>query len=115
MELVLFPRVTPLRVKQPLWEMEQQRRRPNVIEMLQVHIDARAHDTGIRSDRGSDQVGCEFEHGVNIEGGSEPLLRELDPVALDAREADLERVTVWSHGEHGNGLAWRLRRCDHRA
>ena len=45
----------------------------------------------------ADEVGRELEDGVVVEVGGEPLLGQLDAVALDAREADFERVALGAH------------------
>ena len=44
----------------------------------------------------------------------EPFLRQLDAIALDAREADFECVALGPHGLDLDRLARRLRRSDDR-
>jgi hypothetical protein len=51
---------------------------------------------------------------VVVERCRQPLVRQLDAVALDAREADLQRVALGPHGLHADSLARLLRRRDHR-
>ena len=41
-----------------------------------------------------DKIGREFEDRVIVEVGGQPLRGQLDPVALDAREANFERVAI---------------------
>ncbi len=36
---------------------------------------------------GADQIGAQNEDGVLVEVGGQPLLGQLDPIALDAGEA----------------------------
>ncbi len=61
---------------------------------------------------GPTRSGREFQDRVVVEVGGEPLLRQLDAVAFDAREADFERVALRAHGLDLNRLARRLRRGD---
>ena len=63
---------------------------------------------------GADQVRRELQDRVVVELGGQPLLRQLDAVALDAREADLERVALGPHRLDLDRLARRLRRRDDR-
>ena len=68
----------------------------------------------IASDRRADEVGAEFKDGVVVEVGCQPLLRQLDAIALDAGKADFERVALGADGLDLNRLARRLRRGDDR-
>ena len=48
-------------------------------------------------DRRADEVGRQLQDGVVVELGGQPLLGQLDAIALDAREADLQRVALGPH------------------
>ena len=63
---------------------------------------------------GPDEVRGELQDGVVVEVGGQPLLRQFDAVALDAREADFERIALGADGLDLDGLARRLRRRDDR-
>ena len=67
---------------------------------------------GVPRDRRPDEVGGEFQDGVVVELGRQPLLGQLDAIALDAREADFERIALGADGLDLDGLARRLRRGD---
>ena len=82
--------------------------------MREAHVLTLADDALIAGDRRTDEIRVELENGVGIEVGRQPFVRQLDAVALDAREADLERIALGAHGLDLNGLAWRLRRRHHR-
>ncbi len=73
-----------------------------------------ADDAGVLRDRRADEVGREDEDRIVVEFGRESFLRQLHAVAFDAREADLERVSLGPHGLDLNRLARRLRRGDDR-
>ena len=94
------------------WKSE--RGRPHVAQVLEAQVDAFADDAGVPRDRRADEVGGQLQHGVVVELGGQPFLRQLDAIALDAREADFERVALGPHGLDLNGLARRLRRRDDR-
>ena len=57
-------------------------------------------------------VSSRTESSLNV--GRQPFLRQFDAVALDAREADFERVALGPHGLDLDRLARRLRRRDDR-
>ncbi len=113
-ELRLLAGVAPLRVEQPLGDVEDERGGPHVAQMLEAHVHALADDAGVARDGRPDEVGAEFEDRVVVEVGGQPLLRQLDAIAFDAREADLESVALGAHGLDLNRLARRLRRSDDR-
>ena len=68
----------------------------------------------VAGDRRADQVGRQFQDRVVVELGGQAFLGQLDAVALDAREADLQCVAVGADGLDLDGLARRLRRGDDR-
>ncbi len=114
-ELRLLAGVAPLRVEQALGEVEEQRRRPHVAQVLEVQVHALADDAGVPRDRtGRPGPGVSSRIGVVVELGRQPLLGQLDAIALDAREADFERVALGPHGLDLDRLARRLRRRDDR-
>ena len=113
-ELRLLAGIAPLGVEQPLGEVEDERGRPHVAEVLEVQVHALADDAGVARDRWADEVGREFQDGVVVEVGGQPLLGQLHAVALDAREADFERIALGAHGLDLDRLARRLRRGDDR-
>ena len=112
MELRLLAGVTPFRVEQALGDVEEQRGRPHVAQVLQVHVHAFADDAGIAGDGGADEVGAELEDGIFVEVGCEAFLGQFDAVAFDAGEADFERVALRADGFDLDRLARRLRRGD---
>ena len=89
-ELGLLAGVAPLGVEQTLGEVEEQRGRPHVAQVLEVQVHAFADDAGVAGDRRADQIGGQLQDRVVVELGGEPLLRQFDAVALDAREADFQ-------------------------
>ena len=93
-ELRLLAGVAPFRVEQALGDVEDQRGRPHVAEMLQAQIDAFADDAGIARDGGADEVGRQFQDRIVVEFGRQPFLGQFDAIAFDAREADFERVAL---------------------
>ena len=93
-ELRLLAGVAPLRVEQPLGDVEDERGRPHVAQVLEVHVHAFADDAGVARDRRADEVGAEFQDRVVVEVGGQPFLGQLDAIAFDAREADFERVAL---------------------
>ena len=62
MELGLFARIAPLRVEQPLRQVKQQRRGPQVSRVSQIEIDPLADDALIPRNGWSHDVGGEFQH-----------------------------------------------------
>ena len=92
--------------------MEEQGGGAHVAEMFEIEVDAFADDAGVPRDRTARRVGGEFQDRVVVEVGGQPLLGQLDAIALDAREADFQRVAVGAHGLDLDGLARRLRRSD---
>ena len=62
----------------------------------------------------ADEVGGQFQDGVLVEVGCQPLLGQFDAVAFDAREADFERVALGADRLDLDRLARRLRRRDDR-
>ena len=106
--------VAPLAENQVRREFVDDLRWPHVAGVHEVQIDLLADDPGVARLGGADQVGRELQHGVVVELGRQPLLRQLDAIAFDAREADLERVALGPDGLHLDGLARRLRRRDDR-
>src|SRR5664280_931916 len=77
--------------------------------MGEAHVLTLADDALIAGNRWADEIRVEFENGVCIEIGRQAILRQLDAVALDAREADLEGIALGAHGLDLDGLARRLR------
>ncbi len=66
----------------------------------------------LRVIEGPTNSGVELEDRVVVELGRKPFLGQLDAVAFDAWEADLERVALGAHGLDLDRFARRLRRCD---
>jgi len=58
----------------------------------------------------ADEVGRENQDRIVVKFRRQPFLRQLDSVAFDPREADLESITLRAYGPHLNGLTRRLRR-----
>ena len=72
--------------------------------MLDRPIDVLADDPLVLGDRGADQVGRQLQHRIGAEAGRQALVRQLDAVALDPREADRQRIPVRADGLHPDGL-----------
>ena len=111
-ELRLLAGVAPLGVEQVLGEREEERGLPHVPKVPERHVHGLADDAGVARDGRSDQVGCQLEDGIVVEAGGEALLGQLDPVALDPREADFQVVAVGAHGLDLHRLPRRLWRGD---
>ncbi len=58
MELRLLAGVAPFRVEQALGDVEEQRGRPHVAQVLQVQVHALADDAGVARDGRADEVGA---------------------------------------------------------
>src|SRR2546423_1165586 len=82
--------------------------------MNQRQVDAFADDSLVPGHRGTDELRREYQRRVIGEFRREPVLRQLDAVSLDAREADLARIALRADGVDVNRFARRLRRSDHR-
>ena len=105
--------VAPFGVEQALGKLEEHRRQPCLLQMLQVQVDRLADDALVPRLRRADEIGREDERRVVGELRDQPLRGQLHAVADHAREADLQRVALGAHRLHLNGLARRLRRRDH--
>ena len=68
----------------------------------------------VLGDRRADEVRGQLQHGVVIELGGEPFLRQFDPIACHTGKADFEGIAVGTNGLDLDGLAGRLRRRNHR-
>ena len=68
----------------------------------------------LRVIEGPDEIGAEHQDGIVVEVGGQPFFRQLDAIAFDARETDLERVALGADGLDLDRLARRLRRRDDR-
>src|SRR5207248_1252805 len=66
-KLWLLTGIAKLRVEQSLGNVEQQRGRPHVPQVLQTKIDALADDAGISRDRRADDVGGEYQYRIIVE------------------------------------------------
>jgi len=109
-QLRLLARITEFPEQQVLGEMIGDRARPDLAQVLQVQRDAFADDALKQDLARADQLGRQLEPRVFGELRRDALVRQLDPVAFDAREADLERRPLL-HGVDAYGLA-RARRLD---
>ena len=96
-ELRLLAGIAPFRVEQPLGEVEEERGRPHVAQVLEVQVDAFADDAGVARDRRADEIGGQFQDGIVVEVGGQPFLGQFDAIAFDAREADFEGVALGAH------------------
>ena len=96
-ELRLLAGVAPLRVEQPLGDVEDERGRPHVAQMLEAHVHAFADDAGVARDGRPDEVGAEYQDGVVVEVGGQPFFRQLHAIAFDAGKADFEGVALGAH------------------
>ena len=114
MQLRLLSGIAPLGLQQPLREMEQQGRAPQVAGVHQVEVHALTDDALVAGDGRSYKVGGQVQRLIGGEGRFQALLRQLDTVAGDAREADLAGIAFGADGLDLHGLARRLRRSDHR-
>ena len=92
----------------------QDLRGPHVAGVNEIEVDLFADDPGVLGLGRADEVGRQFQNGVVVELGRQPLLGQLDAIALDARETDLEGVALGPHRFDLDGLARRLRRRDDR-
>ena len=110
----LFARIPPFGVEQTPRQVVQERRRTDILEVLEAEIDLLADNTRVSGDRRSDEVRSELQDGVCVELGREVLLRQLDAVALDTRKANFQGIAFRAHSFHLNRLARGLRRRDHR-
>ena len=86
-ELRFLAGIAPFRVEQALSEVEEQRGRPHVAQMLEVQVDALADDAGVARDRWADEVGRQLQDGIVVEFGRQPFLGQFDAIAFDARES----------------------------
>ena len=113
-QLRLLAGVAPLLVEQALRQVEEQRRGPNVLEVFDRHVCRFADDALVARVRRTDEIRRQLQHRVGVEGGREPLGRQLDAIALDAREANLQMVPVRPNRLHLHGLPRRAWRRDDR-
>ena len=113
-ELGFLAGVAPFRVEQPLRHLKDEGGGTHVAEVLEAHVHAFADDAGVARNGRADQIGIEFQDGFFVKIGAETLLRQLDAIAFDAREANFERVAFWLHSLDLNRLTRRLRRRDDR-
>ncbi len=96
-ELRLLAGIAPFRVEQALGDVEEERGRPHVAQVLQAQVHAFADDAGVARDGRADKVGAEYQDGVVVEVGGQPFLGQLHAIAFDAREADFERIALGAH------------------
>ena len=75
--------------------------------MREVEIHGFADDACVPGLGGPDPLGGEFQHGVFVEFGGEAVCGQLDAVAGDPGEADLQVVPLRPDGLHVHGLARR--------
>ena len=80
-EFRLLARIAPFRVQQPLGDMEKERGRTHVAQMLQIVIDTFADDAGVAGLRRPDQIGTEFEDESSLNSAS-AVLRAIRPGSL---------------------------------
>src|SRR5690606_7100929 len=62
---------------------------PQLSGVDKVQLDSFADDAPVMGNGGPNQLRGQFQDMVLGEGRLEPLLRQLDPIPLDPREADL--------------------------
>ena len=87
---------------------------PHVAQVFEVHVHAFADDAGVPRDGRADEVGRELQDRVVVEVGGQPLLRQLDAIALDARESGFRARRARGGRLDLDGLARRLGRGDDR-
>ena len=112
-QLGFFSRIAPLRLQQPLRQVKQQSRSPQIAGVHEVEIHPFADDALVAGDGGADEVWGQHQCRIGGEGRLQALLRQLDAVAGDAREADFAGIALRRDGLDLYGLAGRLWRCDH--
>ena len=67
---------------------------PDVFEMIDRQVGGFADDALVARLRRSDEIRCQFELRVVGERGREPLSRQLDAIALHAREPNLQMIPI---------------------
>ena len=108
MEFRLLARIAPLCVEQPLGEMKEQSRAPEVAGVNQIEVDALADYALVAGDGRANDIGREFQRRVLVELGFKPLFRQFHPVPGHPWKTDLERISFGPHGPHLNGLSRRV-------
>ena len=111
-ELWLFAGIAPFRVKEALCYSKYQRGLSHVIQVFEAQIDTFADNAGVPSNRRTDQIGSQFQHGIRGELGFEPFFGKFDTIALHSGERDFQVVALWTHRLDLNRFSRRLRRSD---
>ena len=104
-------RIAPLGLEQPLCQVEQQRRPPQIARVDQAEVHPLADDPLVARDGRTDDFGRQLQRRVAAELRRQPLLRQLDAVALHARETNLAGVALRRDRPDQHRLA-RLLRLD---
>ena len=90
MQLRFLAGVAPLGEQQPVRQVIQQGGAAQITGVDQREFNTLANDAGIVGNGGPNQIGRQLQHGVFIEFGFQPLLRQFDAVTLNTGEADFQ-------------------------
>ena len=113
-QLRVLARIAVLAIQQVLGQVEGDRVVARVFQVLHGQVHALPHDAQVLCRGRAHQVGREGEAGVRTEGRLQALGRQFHPIAIDSREADLQRIALGADGLHARGLHRRLGRHDDR-
>ena len=75
------------------------------IEMFDRQIDWLANDSLVANVRWANEIGCQIEHRIAVEFGSQTFFRKFDPIAFDTGKGNFERVTIWPNRMDPDRLA----------
>src|SRR6185437_4185902 len=107
-QLGLLARIAPLAVEQMARQVHQQRGGTHVREVPYVYVGLLADDAGIGRCGRADGLRRQHVPRILVEDCGQPFLGQLYAVALDAWEADFQRVALGPHGLDLDGFARRL-------
>jgi len=96
-------------IEQPLGELEDQRGRPHIAQMVKAHVHAFANDAGVSRDRRADDVWAQYQGAVIVKVCGQTFFGRLYAISLDARKSDFQGVALGAHRLDLDSLAWRLR------
>ena len=111
-QLRRFAGIAVFLIEKMLGEVKEDRRAAHVVEVLDGQVHALADDALVLGDGRADKSGRQLQHRILVEFRRELLVRQLDAIAFDAREADFERVALRADRMDADGLARLGRRRD---
>jgi hypothetical protein len=82
--------------------------------VFEAKINAFTDNAEILGYRRTNEFWGQFENGILIEPGCQPIAWELDPIPLHPGKPDLEIVAFWAHSPDLYDFARGLRRRDNR-